>query len=142
MWSPTVTAFLLVCWQVFSAANNAIASERDVGCRQYSMCDPDPGFEEMGRRSTCTYVVHEDRKENRHPASVFHYNCICPNHPCREGGDYRCRHVRISIPVYFNNDPSTRTLISVNNSCVCAAPRSAQADFGVAPAAAVVPCGR
>lgn len=44
---------------------------------------------------------------------------ISPNKLCSESGDYGCTQVTIDIPVYFNNDLSTRSSMPVNTSCVC-----------------------
>lgn len=127
MWSPTLTAVLfsvLLGQQLFCASGNRNAA--DPNKNSVSICKPKLTAKLIGSRSTCTFTMKEDYNFRRVPSKIYHYNCNCPEKRCSDSDDYRCTQLKEKMQVSTAawNAKTTIISVSVNTSCVCAAPRS------------------
>lgn len=89
------------------------------------ICKPQPYGATLGERSTCPFIVTEDKDFKRVPGIIYHFSCNCPTSRCSDREDYRCVQVRRSLQVQVQKFTSVKTIllnrvVQVNASCVCA----------------------
>lgn len=88
-------------------------------------CKPQPSGDTLGERSTCPFIVTEDKDFKRVPATIYHFSCNCPTSRCTDRDDYRCVQVRKLLQVSVQRFNPVKTIVQkkvvqVNASCVCA----------------------
>ncbi|KAH6922734.1 hypothetical protein HPB50_018350 [Hyalomma asiaticum] len=127
MWSPTLTTILFIVLsghRVISTTENP----GEISNSSAKICKPRPTVQFLGGRSTCTFTVKEDIDFRRVPKKLRHFSCNCPTSRCSDLDDYHCVQVKETLQVSiqgFNRRPTLKS-VTVNASCVCAAPWSQQ----------------
>lgn len=92
---------------------------------------PQPYGDTLGERSTCPFIVTEDKDFKRVPGIIYHFSCNCPTSRCSDREDYRCVQVRRPLQVQVQKFTSVKAIllkrvVQVNASCVCATSKTGE----------------